>query len=78
MKYQPDIDRYYGVKKGDLVKVRDWYGTDDPPKYITGIVLDVYPANVYEHSEAVVLVGTDDTPERITIRTNYLTLLETP
>ncbi len=74
------IDRYYGVKKGDLVRVnvppaRSVDG-HEPKSMITGVVLDVWPSNVYEHSESVVLIGGDPDPYRITVRTSYLSLLE--
>jgi len=71
------IDRYYGVKKGDLVRINipPWT-PEDPDKTLTGVVLDVWPANVYEHSESVVLIGGDAQPHRITVRTSYLSLLE--
>ena len=73
------IDRYYGVKKGDLVRVNVAPSTpDDPDKLITGVVLDVWPAHVYEHSESVVLIGGYPEPHRITVRTSYLSLLEKP
>jgi hypothetical protein len=79
------IDRYYGVKAGDLVRVNVPPGgarhmsedTDEASGVITGVVLDVWPANVYEHSESVVLIGGYPDPHRITVRTSYLSLLET-
>ena len=72
--------RYFEpIQKGDLVKVNVVPGVEVPDEsLLTGVVLDVWPANVYEHSESVVLIGGDTRPQRIVVRTSYLTRLEDP
>ena len=72
--------RYFEpIQKGDLVKVNVVPGVEVPEdSLLTGVVLDVWPANVYEHSESVVLIGGDTRPNRIVVRTSYLTRLEDP
>lgn len=83
MSRERPVGRDYGVKEGDLVRVNVPPGglrhmsedTDEASGVITGVVLDVWPANVYEHSESVVLIGGYPNPHRITVRTSYLSRL---
>jgi hypothetical protein len=61
---------------GDLVRIH--VPPSGAENVMCGVVLEVWPSNLYEHSESVVLVGGYPDPVSITLRTQYLSPLESP